>query len=118
MQHFMVATSSYKIHSPCFLYRTDADSRFFIFYSLYKPYGRSGNRIPVGRGFRPVETGPGAHPASCTLGTGSLLGVKYGRSVLLIPHPILVPWSWMCRAIPLHNLWATTGPVTGTLPFL
>ena len=24
----------------------------------------------------PVQTGPGAHPASCTMGTGSFLGVK------------------------------------------
>jgi hypothetical protein len=26
--------------------------------------------------FAPVQTGPGAHPASCTMGTGSLPGVK------------------------------------------
>ena len=39
--------------------------------------GRSGDRIPVGARFSaPVQTGPGAHPASCTMGTGSLLGVK------------------------------------------
>ena len=29
--------------------------------------------------------------------------------------PLLVPWSWKSRAIPLPTLWATTGPVTGTL---
>ena len=29
--------------------------------------------------------------------------------------PLLVPWSWKGRAIPLPTLWATTGPVTGTL---
>ena len=40
-----------------------------------------------------VHTGPGAHPASCTVGTGSFLGVKSGRSVTLTPHPLLVPWS-------------------------
>jgi hypothetical protein len=34
-------------------------------------------RIPVGvRFFAQVRTGPGAHPASCTMGTGSFLGVK------------------------------------------
>ena len=39
--------------------------------------GRSGDRIPVGaRFFAPVQTGPGAHPASYTTGTGSLPGVK------------------------------------------
>ena len=26
--------------------------------------------------FPPVQTGPGAHPASCTMGTGSFLGVE------------------------------------------
>ena len=38
-----------------------------------------------------VQTGPGAHPASCTMGTGSFQGVKSGRGVTLIPHPLLVP---------------------------
>ena len=34
--------------------------------------GRSGDRIPVGaRFFAPVQTGPGAHPASYTMDTGS-----------------------------------------------
>jgi hypothetical protein len=53
-----------------------------------------------------VQTGPGAHPASCTMGTGSFLGVKSGRGVTLTPHPLLVPWSWKIRAIPLLPLWA------------
>jgi hypothetical protein len=39
----------------------------------------------------PVQTGPGAHPASCTMGTGSFLRVKSGRVVTLTPHPLLVP---------------------------
>ena len=35
--------------------------------------GRSGNLIPMGARFSaPVQTGPGAQPASCTIGTGSL----------------------------------------------
>ena len=39
--------------------------------------GRSGDRIPVGARFpAPVQTGPGAYPASCTMSTGSFLGVK------------------------------------------
>ena len=34
--------------------------------------GRSEDRIPVGASFSaPVQTGPGAHPASYTIGTGS-----------------------------------------------
>ena len=66
--------------------------------------GRSGDRIPVGRVFPPVQTGPGAHPASCTMGTGSFPRVKYGRGVLLTTHPLLVPRSWKSRAIPLPTL--------------
>jgi len=39
--------------------------------------GRSGDRIPVGARFSaPVQTGPGTHPASYTMGTGSLSGGK------------------------------------------
>ena len=38
-----------------------------------------------------VQTGPGAHPASWTMGTVSFPGVKSGRGVTLIPHPLLVP---------------------------
>ena len=33
-------------------------------------------------------------------------GVKSGRGVTLTPHPLLVPWSRKCRAIPLLPLWA------------
>ena len=56
--------------------------------------GRSGDRIPVGARFSaPVQTGPGAHPAPCTMGTGSFPGVNCGRGVTLTPHPLLMPWS-------------------------
>jgi len=54
----------------------------------------------------PVQTGPGAHPASCTMGTASFPGVKSGRGETLTPHPLLVPWSRKSRAIPLLPLWA------------
>jgi hypothetical protein len=53
-----------------------------------------------------VQTSCGAHPASCTMGTGSFPGVKSGRGLTLTPHPLLVPWSWKSRAIPLLPLWA------------
>ena len=54
--------------------------------------GRSGDRIPVGTRFSaPVQTGPWAHPASCTMGTGSFPGVKSGRGVTMTPHLLLVP---------------------------
>jgi hypothetical protein len=79
--------------------------------------GRFGDRIPVGRDFPPVQTGPGAHQASCTMGTGSFQGVNYGWGVLLTTHLLLVPWSWKSRAISLPTLWATTGSVTGALYF-
>ena len=68
--------------------------------------GRPRDRIPVRRDFLPVQTGPGAHPATCTMGTGSFPGVKSSRGMTLTPHPLLVPWSWKGRAIPLLPLWA------------
>ena len=70
---------------------------------------------PGGARFSARPDSPGAHPASCTMGTGSFPGVKYGRGVLLTTHPLLVPRSWKSRAIPLPTLWATSWPVTGTL---
>jgi hypothetical protein len=70
-----------------------------------------------GRDFPPVQTGPGAHPASCTMGTGSFPGVKCGPGMLLTTHSLLVPRSWKSRAIPLPTLWGHTGPVTGSLYF-
>ena len=45
-------------------------------------------------------------------------GVKCGRGVLLTTYPLLVPRSWKSRAIPLPTLWATSGPVTGSLYLL
>ena len=76
-------------------------------YSDWLRAGRSGDRIPVGAWFSaPVQTGPGAHPASCVMGTGSFPGVKSCRGVTLTPHPLIVPWSRKSRAIPLLPLWA------------
>ena len=51
-----------------------------------RPRGRSGDRIPMGTRFStPVQTGPGAHRASYTMGTWSFPGVKRpGRGV---DHP-------------------------------
>jgi len=54
----------------------------------------------------PVQTGPGAHPASCTMGSGSFPGIKSGQGMRLTPHPLLVPWSKKGTAIPLLPLWA------------
>jgi hypothetical protein len=33
----------------------------------------------------PAQTGPGAHPASCTMGTRPFPGVESGRGVTLTP---------------------------------
>jgi hypothetical protein len=49
------------------------------------------SRIPVGARFSaPVQTGPEAHPASRTMGTGSFPEVSCGRGVMLTPHLLLV----------------------------
>jgi len=72
-------------------------------------YGLDGPGIEsrwVARFSAPVQTGLGAHPASCTMGTGYFPGVKSGRGVTLTPHPLLVPWSRKSTAIPLLPLWA------------
>ena len=66
--------------------------------------GRSGIESRWERDFPPVQIGPGTHPASCKIGTGPFPGVKSDRGVLLTTHPLLVPWSWKSRAIPLPTL--------------
>jgi hypothetical protein len=47
--------------------------------SIATGYGMDGPGIESWRGARfsaPIQTGPGAHPASYAMGTGSFLGVK------------------------------------------
>jgi len=59
-------------------------------------YGPDGPGIesPWGRDFPHLSRpGPGAHPAFCTMGTGSFPGLKSDRGVTLTPHPLVVPWS-------------------------
>ena len=46
-----------------------------------------------GRDFLLVQTGPGAHPASCTMGNRSFLGVEASWAWGYPPHPSRVPWS-------------------------
>ena len=53
-------------------------------------YGLDGLGIESQWGARfsaPVQTGRGAHTASCTMGTGYFSGVKSGWVVTLTPHP-------------------------------
>jgi len=68
---------------------------------------RSGIESEWEQVFPPVQTGPGAHPASCKMGTVPFPGVKCGRSVLLTTHPLLVPRSWKSTVIPLPTFWDT-----------
>jgi len=50
--------------------------------------GRSGDRVPVGaRFFTPVQTSPGAQPASCTMGNGSFPEVKRPEHGVDHPRP-------------------------------
>jgi hypothetical protein len=56
-------------------------------------YGLDGPGIESRWGARfsaPDQTGPGAHPASCTMGIGCFPGVKSGQGETLTPHPFLV----------------------------
>jgi len=76
-------------------------------YSKSLQSGRSGDQIPVCVRFsKPVQTGPGAHPASCTLGTGYLYRGQSGQSVEA-PTP---NWQRLkkSKAIPLLDLRAFT----------
>ena len=81
--------------------------------------GRSGDRIPVGARFSaPTHTGPGAHPAPCTISTGSFPGVnRPGRGV---DHP--PPSSAEVKERVELYLYSPSGPswpVLGrTLPLL
>ena len=83
--------------------------RSILYIYIYVWAGRSGIESRWGRDFPPVQTGPGAHPASCKMGTSSFPGIKCGRGVLLSTHPLPVPRSWKSRAIPLPTLWVTPG---------
>ena len=53
-------------------------------------YGLDGAGIETRWGARfsaHVQTGLGAHPVSCAMGTGSFPGVKSGTGVTRTPHP-------------------------------
>jgi hypothetical protein len=75
--------------------------------------GRSGNRIPVGARFSaPVQTDPGAYPASCTMGTGSFPGVK--RPGCGVDHPSLTSAEVKERVkLYLYSPYGPSWPVLG-----
>ena len=61
----------------------------------------------------PVQTGPGTHPASCTMGTGK---VRPGRDAdHSTPSSAEVLKEWSYTSTPL---WVTNGPATGLLYLL
>ena len=77
--------------------------------------GRSGIESRWGRDFPPVQIGPGAHPVSCKMGTGSFpLGkVRPGRAADHSPPSsaaVMEEYSYTST----HYL-GHTGPVTGSL---
>jgi len=70
--------------------------------------GRTRDRIPVGAKFSaPVQTSPGAHPASCTMGTGSFQGVEAAGAWGWPPTPSSAEGPRKSGAIPLLTLRAS-----------
>ena len=81
---------------------TSAHSVFYVMYNflcgprssvgIATDYGLGGPGIEYrwGEIFRTCPDGPGAHPASCTMGTGSFPGVECCQGVMLTLHPLLV----------------------------
>jgi len=57
------------------------------------------------RFFAPAQIGPGAHPAYCTMGTGSFPGLKRGRGVRLNPHPFLEPFGYGLDGKGIESRW-------------
>jgi hypothetical protein len=71
-------------------------------------YGLDGDRIPMATRFSAsVQTGPGAHPASYTTGTGSFPGVNWsGRGM---DHPHTTPSAEVKERVELY-LYSPSGP--------
>ena len=90
--------------------------------------GQSADRIPVGGEiFLHFQTGPGAHPASYTMGTESLSGVKAAgvwrwpptlhlaprlKKELHLYSPSGLPWPVLARTLPLPLPGVMTTDVT------
>jgi hypothetical protein len=76
-------------------------------------FRRAGDRIPVGARFSaPVQTGPGAYPASYTMGTRSFPGVKWpGRGVDHTPTSSAEVKEW----VRLHS-YSSPSPRASSTP--
>jgi hypothetical protein len=98
-QHFAESPiSCLHIHSPMKMEQTQCSEMSIIKhhtpgnnpkdYTQHLEHGESlKSRILPNSDTINVQTGPGAHPASCTMGTGSFLGVESSRGMTLTPHP-------------------------------
>jgi hypothetical protein len=87
-------------------------------YSDWLRAGRSGERNLVGAKFStPVQAGPGAHPVSCTMSTGSLSpGVNDVVSGVVYPPPFSAKVKeWSSTSTPPGTSWPVLGSI---LPFL
>ena len=110
--------------TPCFYQENEENPSFRNVCTLvvgYSRHGGPGSVVGIATGYgldgpgiesrwgarfpAPVQTGPGALPSSCTMGTGSYRGKERPRRDA-DPSPLLVLWSWKGRAIPLLPLWA------------
>jgi hypothetical protein len=81
--------------------------------------GQSGDRIPMGATFSaPVQTSPGAHPASCTMRTASFARVESVRGVTLTPHPLPVLRSRNRVQLYLYSPKGPSWPMTRVNPTL
>ena len=82
--------------------------------------GRSGDRIPVSAKFSvPLQTGPGAQPASCTIDTGSFPGVKRPGRCVDYPPPSSAEVKWRVEVY-LYSLSVSSWSILGwtlLLPF-
>jgi len=74
--------------------------------------GWYGEGIPVQARFSaPIQTGPGTHPASYTMGTGSFLGVNWLGHGIDNPHPssAKVKENRAIHILPSEPSWTVLG---------
>jgi len=90
MLYIEVAGKKYSVNQPQFhtpYTKCSTIKKGLEYYSDLLQDGRSRDRIPMGAELStPVQTGPGAHSASCTMVTGSL-----SRGVKLLGHRVNHP---------------------------